>query len=243
MFIYLESSLMTTSVRNAFATSVGVNPVLLSGEGTSENFKRLIIDTVVKEKDDKVYNNAIIGLEVTSVQEEYIYISYNVEVGRVMTQVFNADVKAWKTLEGFRHAHGNAKLALVGTVSESMAELTGKVVDYWNNTADRVRTATGKRDYKAEKASGKFVETAGLVFASNRPSCCLIAIDDKLTQSKDGNYYYKVEALKQYGMTLKTNSSIETIADFGGAIGENQVQLNLLGKVKNTAPTGNDSLC
>lgn len=250
MFLYIESASMTASasVRNAFAKEVGVNPALLSGEAVADTFKRAVVDTVTVEKEGKVYNNAIIKVEVTSVEGDYIYIGYDVEVGRVMTQLFNADVKAWKTTSGFRHAHGAAKLALVGTMSESMAKLTEKVVAYWNNTANRSRTANGKRNYCAEKAAGMFVETAGLAFASDRPSCCLIAIDDKLTQSKDGNYYYKVLALKQYGMTLRSNSSIETVADFGGAMGETQVKLNLLDKVNTggnatTTPTGQVEIC
>ncbi len=237
----------SASVRNAFAKEVGVNPALLSGEATAPGFKRAVVDTVEVEKEGKVYNNAIVKVEVTSVEGDYIYIGYDVEVGRVMTQLFNADVKAWKTTSGFRHAHGAAKLALVGTMSESMAELTEKVVTYWNNTADRVRTKTGQRNYCQEKADGMFVETAGLAFASDRPSCCLIAIDDKLTQSKDGNYYYKVLALKQYGMTLKSNSSIEIMQDNGACNNEATVQLDLRNKAKNvgtnTVSTGKVEIC
>jgi hypothetical protein len=236
MFIYLESSLMTSEVRVKFAEEVRAPQLtsLMAGEATAPTFRRLTLDTVTKEKEDKVYNNAIIGLEVTRIQGEEIYIKYDIEIGRVMTQLFNDDVKAWKTTEGYRHAHGSAKLALVGTVYESIALLTEQIVAYWNATADAPRDKNGTRDYKKEKAAkpDQSVITAGLRFSDNVPSCCLVAIDDKLTTSKEGNLYYRVIAFQQYGMVLKTNSSVEVMQDTGACNGEKKRNIDYLNKVK-----------
>ena len=248
MFIYLESTSMTASVRNAFAEKVKVPQfaILMAGETFDPAFKRLTIDTVVKEKDDKVYNNAIIGLEVTRIQGEEVYLKYDIEIGRVMTQLFNADVKAWKTTSGFRHAHGSAKLALVGTVSESIALLTEQVVAYWNATLDAPRDKNGNRDYKKEKAAkpDQSVITAGLRFSDNVPSCCLVAVDDKLTTSKEGNLYYRVLGFQQYGLVLKTNSSVEVMQDHC-CNNEKKRYVDYLNKVKQNPTTngGFDSIC
>lgn len=236
MFIYLESTTMTPEIRTKFAEVIKVPQltILMTGEAKAPGFKRAVVDTVVKEKDDKVYNNAIIGLEVACIQDEEVYLKYDIEVGRVMTQLFNAEVKAWKTIEGYRHAHGNAKLALVGTVYESIALLTEQIVAYWNQTYQAPRDAKGNRDYKKEKAAkpDQSVITAGLRFSDNIPSCCLMTIADELTKSKEGNYYYELLALKQYGMVLKTNSSVELMQDTGACGNQSTKNINLVDKIK-----------
>jgi hypothetical protein len=244
----LEAFALAVMPEDKIATLLG----LIAGSIQATNFYLIKEDKLEKDS----YPNPVIGLEVTDAKEDGgLVVSYQVAFGRVMVELLNQDPKSWKVMledgkSGFRRALGSEKWTAKAS-SNYYVGLYNRLVDHWVNAKGDIRRPDGSRDWNATKASGKRVETIGLEFTTG-PSICMLGIDDKLTTSSGKRDYYRLSAIKHFGMGIFVSGGVSEMKDIGAAMeaalgmtGEVSAQLNkptTSSSTTTTVTTGNISL-
>jgi hypothetical protein len=191
---------------------------LIAGAVQAPNFHLIKEDKL--EKDG--YQNPIVGLEVTDAKEGGdLVVSYQVAFGQVMVNLLGQDAKSWKTMlddgtSGFRRALGSERWAAKAS-SNYYVGLFNSLVKHWDNASGDVRRKDGTRDWTATKQAGKRVETIGLEFGTG-PSICMLQIDDKMTTSATKRDYYRLSAIKHFGMNVFVSGGIAEMTDIGAAM-------------------------